>query len=331
ADGTTSTSAVIPCRAQKSSMSAVAGRPPLPAELSLLRPKSRSVVSTLTGPRQPPWRSVPSNATTLRYGSRSWAAEIVSMTTSNRSLESAICCASVEITTSWAPSRCASSALSVVRLITVVSAPSATASLTARWPRPQSPTTATRVPGDAPSERSGSQTVIPAHSSGAAPAGSSPAGSWYANRSRTTYSRAYPPAVVDPSRRSVPPYVRVGNSRQKFSWPATHITQSPHESTMFPTATESPTAKTETPAPMSVTTPVNSWPGTTGVPLPSVCACTACRSEWHTPQKSTRTAMSSSRRSRRSTSARRNVAVASARHADVDLIRTPINRLFGLL
>ncbi|WP_410645831.1 hypothetical protein [Amycolatopsis sp. lyj-346] len=71
----------------------------------------------------------------------------------------------------------ASAALAADRLTTVVSAPRATAGLTARWPRPPSPTTATRVPGPVPSARSGSQTVMPAHSSGAADAGSSPAGS----------------------------------------------------------------------------------------------------------------------------------------------------------
>ena len=44
-------SAAMPWSAQNSSMAAVAGRPPLPAELSFLRPMSRSIVSTVTAPR----------------------------------------------------------------------------------------------------------------------------------------------------------------------------------------------------------------------------------------------------------------------------------------
>ena len=53
-------------RAARSVMAAVDGRPPLPAELSLLRPMSRSVVSTVTGPRWPMWLRVPSMATAAR-------------------------------------------------------------------------------------------------------------------------------------------------------------------------------------------------------------------------------------------------------------------------
>ncbi len=91
------------------------------------------------------------------------------MTTSNRSRAAALCSGSNDTTKPWAPRRRASSALSGERLTTVVSAPSATASLTARWPRPPSPATATRVRGPTPRARNGSQTVIPAQSSGAAP------------------------------------------------------------------------------------------------------------------------------------------------------------------
>ncbi|GAA3649590.1 hypothetical protein GCM10022267_40090 [Lentzea roselyniae] len=90
------------------------------------------------------------------------------------------------------------------RLTTDTSAPIAAANLTARWPSPPRPATATRVPGPTPSARSGSHTVIPAHISGAAAAGSSPADRGWANRSRTTYSREKPPNVVVPSWRSVP-------------------------------------------------------------------------------------------------------------------------------
>ncbi len=54
---------------------------------------------------------------------------------------------------------------------------------------PLSPTTATRLPGPAPSARSGSPTVMPAQSSGAAPAGFSPGGSAWVNPSSTMYAR----------------------------------------------------------------------------------------------------------------------------------------------
>ena len=48
--------------------------------------------------------------------------------------------------------------------------------LTAMWPSPPRPTTATFLPGPAPQRRSGEYVVMPAHSSGAAAAGSMPSG-----------------------------------------------------------------------------------------------------------------------------------------------------------
>lgn len=88
-----------------------------------------------------------------------------------------------------APSRRASFSLAALRLRTVTSAPSAAANFTARWPSPPSPATATRCPGPVPAARSGSQTLMPAHSSGVAAAGSSASGRRNANVSRSTYSR----------------------------------------------------------------------------------------------------------------------------------------------
>ena len=54
-----------------------------------------------------------------------------------------------------APYRLASSCLSSVRDRTVTSAPMATAILTAMWPRPPMPMTATFLPGPAPQRFSG--------------------------------------------------------------------------------------------------------------------------------------------------------------------------------
>lgn len=87
-DGSSSMSAVMPWAAQKSSMAAVAG------------------------PRYPSWLRVPSMATSWRYGPRSYDAEMVSMTTSNRSRAAASCSAPPDTTRSCAPKRRAPSALS---------------------------------------------------------------------------------------------------------------------------------------------------------------------------------------------------------------------------
>ncbi len=56
-------------------------------------------------------------------------------------------------------------------------APSAWANFTPRWPSPPMPTTPISEPGPIFQWRSGDQTVTPAQSSGAAPAGSRPSGS----------------------------------------------------------------------------------------------------------------------------------------------------------
>jgi hypothetical protein len=67
---------------------------------------------------------------------------------------------------------------------------------------------------------------------------------------------------------------------------------------MLPTATRSPTANRVTSGPTPVTSPTNSWPGTSGG-ASAASPSTACRSLWHTPTWVTRTATSSLRRSRR--------------------------------
>ena len=58
----------------------------------------------------------------------------------------------------------------------MTSAPMALAILTAMWPSPPSPTTPTESPSSTSKYRSGEKVVIPAHSSGAAAAGSRPFG-----------------------------------------------------------------------------------------------------------------------------------------------------------
>ena len=93
---------------------------------------------------------------------------------------------SVEMATSWAPSRRASSALAAEVVRTTTWAPMARAIFTAMCPRPPMPTTATRLPGPAFQWRSGEYVVMPAQSSGAVAAGSRPRGMRSTNRSSTT-------------------------------------------------------------------------------------------------------------------------------------------------
>ncbi|MCY1365918.1 hypothetical protein D9M69_527920 [compost metagenome] len=92
---------------------------------------------------------------------------------------------SFDSSTFVAPSARASSALLAEVVITVTSAPSATASLTAMCPRPPRPTTATFDPLPTPWRRSGVQTVMPAHSSGPANFMSRASGTRSTNFSRT--------------------------------------------------------------------------------------------------------------------------------------------------
>ncbi len=84
------------------------------------------------------------------------------------------------------------------------SAPSALASFTATCPSPPRPMTPTVCPGPTSHRLSGTQVVIPAHISGAVPAGSSASGRRYTNAWSATYSSLNPPWVRDPSCRSRP-------------------------------------------------------------------------------------------------------------------------------
>ena len=89
-----------------------------------------------------------------------------------------------------APSLRASASLAAEVLSIVTSAPSDAASFTPMCPSPPSPTTPTRSPAFTFHCRSGDQVVMPAHKSGAAAAGSSPAGMRSVKRSDTTSSVA---------------------------------------------------------------------------------------------------------------------------------------------
>eukprot|EP01139_Manchomonas_bermudensis_P005045 Amastigsp_a174578_1363.p2 type:complete len:167 gc:universal Amastigsp_a174578_1363:187-687(+) len=79
----------------------------------------------------------------------------------------AISSALVDTTTSLAPRRSPSARFDADDVNSTTSAPIATASLTAMWPRPPRPTMPTRMPGPTFQWRSGEYIVMPAQSSGA--------------------------------------------------------------------------------------------------------------------------------------------------------------------
>ncbi len=85
-----------------------------------------------------------------------------------------------------APSRRASASFAREVESIVTSAPIEAASFTAMCPRPPRPTTPTRSPFLVLHWRSGEYVVIPAQRSGAAAAGSRPAGTFRTKRSSTT-------------------------------------------------------------------------------------------------------------------------------------------------
>ena len=91
-----------------------------------------------------------------------------------------------ETTTSSAPRRSASSFLFGEVVKTTTCAPNAWANFTPMWPSPPRPTTPTFLPLVTPQWRSGEYVVIPAQSSGAAPARSRLAGTRRTKRSSTT-------------------------------------------------------------------------------------------------------------------------------------------------
>jgi len=143
-------------------------------ELSFFRPTRRSIVCTVTGPRYPSWLSVPSWLPTAGRGrgraGRRWcrgrrrtvpgAGQLLRV----RGDDEVVGTEPVRV-----------GALSAEWLSTEVSAPSATASLT-RDARPPSPGQGDPRARSHTEACSGSQTVIPAQSSGAEAAGSRPRG-----------------------------------------------------------------------------------------------------------------------------------------------------------
>ncbi len=116
----------------------------------------------------PSMTMVPSRASRLTWLAISCVAETVLMIRSNCSAAAFMASASELIRKCRAPIRSASAFLRSEVDSTVTSAPRAAASLTAIWPRPPRPITATFDPGPTPQVFSGDQVVTPAHSRGAA-------------------------------------------------------------------------------------------------------------------------------------------------------------------
>src|SRR5690606_18727178 len=100
-------------------------------------------------------------------------------------------------------------------------------------------------------------------SNGAAASNSMLSGIRTTKSSVTTMCVAYPPWVGSPYL-STPAYVGTLPFRQYCSSPFWQFLHSPHESTMQPTPTRSPTLYLETFDPTSVTIPAISCPGTSG-------------------------------------------------------------------
>jgi hypothetical protein len=131
-------------------------------------------------------------------------------------------------------------------------------------PSPPSPTTPTFFPLATSQCRIGEYVVIPAHSSGAAPAGSRFGGIRTTNRSSTTMLSEYPPYVTGAVWwRSGEPYVSTWPG-QNCSSPAWQLGQVWSESTMQPTPTRSPALCLLAAEPTLVTRPTISCPGTAG-------------------------------------------------------------------
>ena len=200
---------------------------------------------------------------------------------------------SVVTSRSVAPSASASAALSGVRLSTVTSAPSATAILTARCPSPPRPATAIAAP---PAD-SGRPHRLP----DADPGAEQRRGGGRVEPVRQVESELLAEHVLAAVRALRRACRRCGRRRRRW-WsvapsssspgrPGTSA-HSPQESTIVPIATASPTANPVTSEPISSTLPVASWPGTSSC-SPSI-PWIRWRSLWQTPQKSMRTARSSS-------------------------------------
>ena len=124
---------------------------------------------------------------------------IVLMMMSNVRLSDRSTPSSAVATWRTAPNARESSFFAWVRESTVTSAPMATAILTAMWPSPPRPTTATFLPGPAPQAASGEYVVIPAQSRGAALSYGIASGTRSTKSSFTTTWVEYPPCVIVPS------------------------------------------------------------------------------------------------------------------------------------
>ncbi len=103
---------------------------------------------------------------------------------------------------------------------------------------------------------------------------------------------------------------------QYCSRPSRQLSHSRQESTMQPTPTRSPGAKSPTAAPTRLTRPTISWPGTSGYFCAPHSPRVACTSEWQSPQNSMAISTSSSFGARRATvSGTRPLSLAVAPYA----------------
>src|SRR5271165_3897424 len=193
--------------------------------------------------------------------------------------------ASLDITTSFAPSRSASSFFFAEVVNCTTCAPIACASFRPMCPNPPSPTTPTLLPFPAFQCRSGEYVVIPAHNSGAVAARFRFAGIFSVYASSATIVLEYPPYVGSPFLSSAL-YVSVIPTSQYCSSPALQLSHLRQESTMQPTPARSPTLNFFTALPTCDTRPTISCPGTIGKIPGNQSLFTWCTSEWQIPQYS---------------------------------------------
>ena len=162
-------SAVMPCWAQKSSISCVSGMPPIsePARLRRFMIRLNTLGEGCGVAGAPTSAIVPSRRSSAKKASRSCGAATV-LRMKSKLLACAFISARLrETTTSSAPSASAAWRLLSDVVNATTRAPRACASLMPMCPSPPMPTTPTFLPGPAPQWRSGDQVVMPAHSSGA--------------------------------------------------------------------------------------------------------------------------------------------------------------------
>src|SRR5713226_3717549 len=145
-----------------------------------------------------------------------------------------------------APSDFASASFSSEISIAVTSAPSPTPSCTASCPKPPTPNTANRWPGDILAVFSARKAVTPAQNNGAASLGERPSGIFITCLAGACTCSAYPPSTVTPV---------IFCLEQRFSFPSRQNSHSPHVQCTHGIPTRSPICKSRTSSPFSTTRP----------------------------------------------------------------------------